>query len=84
MFYQDLETNRLQLKNISTDDRDFIFSQFSDEVVTRYLFDEEPLTDITGADAIIGDYLLPEPRSCHRWVIARKSDGRKLGTCGFH
>jgi ribosomal-protein-alanine N-acetyltransferase len=72
------------LKNISSDDRDFIFSVFSNDTVNRYLFDEEPLTDIQGADEIINFYTQPEPRIQHRWVIVRKTDNCKLGTCGFH
>jgi ribosomal-protein-alanine N-acetyltransferase len=84
MFFTNLETERLFLKNIDTSDRDFIFSQFSDDVVNKYLFDAEPLTDINGADEIIEFYLQPEPRSQHRWIIIRKSDNAKMGTCGFH
>ena len=84
MFFREIETNRLFLKNISLEDREFIYAQFSNEETTRYLFDAEPLTDIQGADEIIGFYLQPEPRGHHRWILARKSDGVKIGTCGFH
>lgn len=84
MFFKELETQRLLLKNISEDDRDFIFKQFSNGVVNRYLFDEEPLCDLSGADEIIRFYTRPEPRSRHRWILVRKEDGVKLGTCGFH
>ncbi|SHK26186.1 ribosomal-protein-alanine N-acetyltransferase [Clostridium cavendishii DSM 21758] len=84
MFFYDIETERLFLKNISMDDREFIFRQFSDDVVNRYLFDTEPLTDVEGADEIIGFYIQPEPRLQHRWIIVRKADGIKMGTCGFH
>lgn len=84
MLFCDLKTSRLLLKNISEDDRDFIFSQFSDDTVTKYLFDAEPLVDMEGADEIIDSYLQPEPRGHHRWVIIRSSDGEKIGTCGFH
>lgn len=84
MFFNNIETERLFLKNISSDDRDFIFSEFSDDVVNRYLFDAEPLTDVEGADEIINFYTQPEPRLQNRWIIIRKSDGIKMGTCGFH
>jgi len=84
MLFNKLETERLFLKNINIDDRDFIFSQFSDDVVNKYLFDAEPVTDIQGADEIITFYIDPEPRLQHRWIILRKSDGKKMGTCGFH
>ncbi len=84
MFFRDLETERLFLKNISADDREFVFSEFSDDSVNRYLFDMEPLTGIDGADEIIEFYTRPEPRSHHRWILIRKSDGTRMGTCGFH
>lgn len=84
MFFRELETDRLYLKNISLDDRDFIYRQFSDGAVNRYLFDAEPLVDLEGADEIIAFYIQPEPRLQHRWVLVRKMDGAKLGTCGFH
>jgi len=84
MFFSELETERLFLKNIAIDDRNFIFSQFSDDVVHRYLFDREPVTDMKGADEILELYIQPEPRTMHRWIIIRKSDNIKMGTCGFH
>ena len=84
MLFNDIKTERLVLKNISIDDRNFIFSQFSDAVVNRYLFDAEPVTDMQGADEIITFYIQPESRLQHRWIIVRKSDGMKMGTCGFH
>lgn len=31
MFFKELETDRLILKNISSEDRDFILKQFSDD-----------------------------------------------------
>ena len=57
MFFTNLETEILLLKNIDVNDREFIFDMFSDEVVNKYLFDAEPLTDISGADEIIEFYL---------------------------
>ena len=84
MFFKELETDRLFLKNISKKDRDFIFTQFSNHEVNRYLFDAEPLTDIHGADEIIDFYIQPEPKKQHRWIIVRKDDALKIGTCGFH
>lgn len=84
MFFTDLETERLLLKNIDIDDREFIFNQFTNDVVNRYLFDAEPLTDINEAEEIIAFYMQPEPRAQHRWIILRKFDNVKMGTCGFH
>ncbi len=84
MFFQDIETERLMLKSISTDDRDFIFKQFSDDDINRYLYDAEPMTSVEEADEIIEFYMQPEPRGQHRWVIIDKASGEKIGTCGFH
>ena len=84
MLFTNLETERLLLDNINSSDRDFIFSQFSDDVVTKYLYDEEPFTDISEADNLIDFYITPEPRQWHRWVIRRKTDNANIGTCGFH
>lgn len=84
MFFTPLETRRLLLKNIAAEDRDFIFAQFSNDEVNRYLYDEEPLQSIEGADDIIRSFTGAEPRTRHRWVLVRKKDGAKMGTCGFH
>lgn len=84
MFFQELETERLFLKNIARDDRDFILAHFSDAQVSQYLFDAEPVVDMQGADEIIDFYLRPEPRGFHRWVLVRKTDNAKLGTGGLH
>ena len=84
MLFRELETERLVLKNISLEDRDFIFTQFSNDEVNKYLFDSEPVTEIQGADEIIESYLQPEQKKQHRWILVRKSDGVKMGTCGFH
>lgn len=79
-----IETNRLILKSISEEDRDFIFSQFSDATVTKYLYDEEPLTSILGADEIIDSYVKSNSIGLSRWILIRKTDNEKMGTCGFH
>lgn len=83
MLFKSLETERLILKNIDENDREFIFSQFSDDDVNEFLFDAEPLIDIKGADEIIEFYIQPEPTIKHRWVIKRKVDNMTIGTCSF-
>ena len=84
MFFKELETERLFLKNIARTDREFIFAHFSDPEVSQYLFDADPVVEMQGADEIVDFYLRPEPRGFHRWVLVRKSDNAKLGTCGLH
>jgi ribosomal-protein-alanine N-acetyltransferase len=84
MLFHEIETERLLLKNISFEDRDFILYQFSDDTVNRYLYDAEPLKSLDEADEIIKFYLQPEPRNQHRWILTLKDKGEKIGTCGFH
>jgi [ribosomal protein S5]-alanine N-acetyltransferase len=84
MLFQSLETPRLLLRNIATEDAGFMFRQFSDPVVCKYLFDEEPFTEIRQAMDLIGYFCQPEPRNQHRWIVVRKADGVSMGTCGFH
>jgi [ribosomal protein S5]-alanine N-acetyltransferase len=84
MLFRDLETPRLLLKSLSDEDLDFVFRQFSDPVVCKYLYDEEPFTEVAQAAGLIQYFRQPEPRCQHRWVVVRKSDGAKMGTCGFH
>lgn len=82
--FKELETERLYLKNITIQDAEFLFEEFSDDEITQYLFDAEPMKNVEDATKMIHFYLLPEPRDHHRWVLVRKEDGAKLGTCGFH
>ncbi len=82
--FVDLETPRLLLRSIAPEDRDFIFRQFSNESVNRYLFDAEPMESVAEADDLIAFYRQPEPRAQHRWILLRKADGVPIGTCGFH
>jgi len=84
MFFCELGTDRLFLKNIGKTDGEFILSQFSDPEITRYLFDAEPLKTLNEADEIIDFYLQPEPRNQHRWILTDKQTGILIGTCGFH
>ena len=84
MLFRELETDRLLLKNISAKDSEFILAMFSNDEVNRFLFDAEPLKDIQEADELIDFYTQEEPRGHHRWVLVRKDDGVKVGTCGFH
>ena len=84
MFFTELETNRLLLRNMIPDDREFIYRHFSDTQINKYLFDAEPVTDMKEADEIIEFYRQLEPRMWHRWIIIEKESGIPIGTCGFH
>jgi ribosomal-protein-alanine N-acetyltransferase len=80
----DIETKRLVLKRIDHSDRDFIFEEFQNDFINRYLYDEEPMTDISQADELIDFYTVAEPRKQNRWVLIDKTTNTKLGTCGYH
>lgn len=77
-------TERLLLRRIGYDDADFFYRQFSNDAVNRYLYDTEPCVSTEEAKEWIGFYLEPEPRNQHRWILALKSTGESIGTCGFH
>jgi ribosomal-protein-alanine N-acetyltransferase len=84
MFFTDLDTERILLKSISMEDKEFIFRQFSNDIVNKHLFDAEPMNALSEAEELIRFYTMPEPRGQHRWILIRKEDGVKMGTCGFH
>ena len=84
MILQDLETERLILRGISEEDVDFIFQQFSNEDVTRYLFDAEPTQTLQEALEIVQMYTLQKKVTAHRWIIVLKESNTKIGTLGFH
>jgi len=82
--FVDIETKRLALKCIDQSDRDFIFEEYQNDFITKYQYDEEPMTNIKEADDLIEFYNMKEPRNQNRWVIIDKDSKNKMGTCGFH
>ena len=84
MILHDLETDRLILKCISDDDVDFIFQQFSNDDVNRYLFDAEPTQSLQDALEIVQMYNQQKKITAHRWIIVLKENNTKIGTLGFH
>lgn len=84
MLYSNIKTDRLLLKNIGYEDRDFVLKQFSDADVNQFLFDAEPLASLADADELIEYYLQGGQTLQHRWIIVCQENGEKIGTCGFH
>lgn len=84
IYFPALQTDRLVLRQLTTEDIDFVFEHFRDPRVTQYLMDEPPLADYVQAQAIIDFYTEPEGKTHNRWALVRKSDGRLIGTCGYH
>lgn len=81
--FQSLETERLILRQLTMDDKEFIFRHFSDPEVCRY-FDQEPFTTAEEAQELIEWYARPDKDPWRRWGIVIKDDGMLIGTCGYH
>jgi [ribosomal protein S5]-alanine N-acetyltransferase len=82
--FTNIETERLLLKGIDHSDHEFILEEFQNDFINRYLYDAEPMTDISQADELIDFYTVAEPRKQNRWVLIEKTTNTRLGTCGFH
>lgn len=84
LFFPELETERLHLRQLTMDGLDFVYRHFSNPRVAEFLLDEPPLSDISEAREIIEFYQQPETKSLNRWGISLKTNGQLVGTCGFH
>lgn len=78
------ETQRLILKKIDESDQEFIFKQFSNDEVNKFLFDAEPLTCPDEALDIITFYLHAKPKNQERFIIYKKDGYQPIGTIGYH
>lgn len=81
--FKELKTKRLTLKNISMDDIDFMYQQFSDDFINQYLFDAEPLANLDEAKELIEFYLNTVQYYNHRYILMNE-ENEKIGTIGFH
>ena len=78
-----LETAGLILRQISADDRDGIFRNFSDPEVAKWFF-EEPYTRMEQVDEIIRAFSAEfEQGEGLTWAIALKGSDEFVGTCGY-
>ncbi|CAG9622695.1 GNAT family N-acetyltransferase [Sutcliffiella rhizosphaerae] len=84
LFFPEIETNRLNLRNVNDTDSDFIFKLFSNEKICEYLYDDEIFTKKEDAIEFIAWNRDPEEKGYNRWVIEGKERKEKMGTCGFH
>jgi ribosomal-protein-alanine N-acetyltransferase len=79
-----IETERLLLRQVRKEDRESLFSIFSNERVTIY-YDLDTYTTVEQAD-----FLINRIQERHflgtqlRWAITIKESGSLIGTCGFH
>ena len=84
MQFVNLETERMYLKNIAPEDGEFMLEHFSHMEIDSFLLDAVPFQNIEEALALIGSYEQGRAQLAHRWILIRKSDGEKMGTCGYH
>lgn len=79
-----LETKRLYLRPLGQNDVEFVHHHFSNPEVNQYLLDEDPISSLEQAQAIVNFFLQPTATTYNRWVLVRKEDKKPIGTCGFH
>ncbi|MCA9755949.1 MAG: GNAT family N-acetyltransferase [Candidatus Eisenbacteria bacterium] len=79
-----LETERLQLRPIGQGDLEFVFRHFGDPAICRYLKDAPPVETTEEAQGIIDAFAPGSAKPQCRWILVQRSDGRPIGTCGYH
>ncbi|OCQ21031.1 GNAT family acetyltransferase [Pseudoalteromonas luteoviolacea] len=84
MSFPILETDRLQLNEITKDDVDAIFTIFSNPDVIEY-YDTPIFTSKEQAENLINVFTARFENGLGiRWAIRTKSDNQLIGTCGFN
>jgi len=78
-----LETERLILREMKSNDKEDIFQSFSDENVTKY-FSMNPFTSVKDSEKIIkrAQDLFEQGKGI-QWGIVTKEGSNLIGTCGF-
>ncbi|MGG0289723.1 GNAT family protein [Bacillus pacificus] len=84
MGFPKLETERLQLRELTLLDAEAMFRYFSKESVIRY-FGMDSFENIEQAKTTIQTFKNRyEEGTVFRWGIEKKGTGQLIGTCGFH
>ncbi|NOU93271.1 GNAT family N-acetyltransferase [Paenibacillus sp. LMG 31456] len=79
-----LETERLLLRQLITEDSRDLFQYFSKDEVTKY-YDLESFTEIGQSEELIHTWNKRfQEKKGVRWGITIKSEDKIIGTCGFH
>jgi ribosomal-protein-alanine N-acetyltransferase len=82
--WDSIETPRLILRGLDDSDVEFIYKQFSDEFVCKYLYDAEPFSNLSEAKQLIDQFSNEKNKTITRWILIEKSTNHKIGTCGYH
>ena len=67
--FVNIETKRLLLKCVDQSDREFIFEEFQNDFINKYLYDQEPMTDIEQADDLIEFYNIKDRKMVLDYII---------------
>ena len=80
-----IEGERVQLRWLTTNDVNSLFSIFSDPKVMCY-WSSLPLADVAAAEKLLADiHSYFEKRNLFQWGVARQTDNQIIGTCTlFH
>ena len=79
-----IKTNRLVCREITNEDAQILHQYWSDIDVTKY-FSLDPFKTVEETLEMIALLnSMPENNQGIRWAITKATDGKVLGTCGFH
>jgi RimJ/RimL family protein N-acetyltransferase len=83
--YKSFETERLQIRPTGVQDAFFIFKLMNTPAWLRYIGDRK-INSEAGAAAYIREKMLPQlvRLGFSNYTVIRRSDGKKLGSCGLY
>ena len=82
--FPQLETKRLLLRRMHSNDASALFKVLADDEVTEF-YDDDAFTDISQAsDQIEAWENCFKNKDCIRWGITRKDEGYIIGSCGYY
>jgi ribosomal-protein-alanine N-acetyltransferase len=82
--FPQLETHRLALRELRSDDAASLFAILGDEEVTEF-YDDEAFSDISQASDQIEIWASGfRARRCVRWGITQRKNAEIIGTCGYY
>lgn len=81
---KEIETLRLYLKAVDIEDAPFILELLNTPKWIRFIGDRN-VKDLAGSTEYIQTRMLPQMEECGfgNYVLVRKEDGAKMGTCGL-
>ncbi len=82
--FPELNTKRLHLKEIKGEHVGILYDLFTNKEILKF-YGSDPMTDISEAQELIQKFRVGlKHNTVIRWGIFLKSNGRLIGTCGFH